>query len=79
MFSNMKIGTRLASGFAVVVALMVLIAALAITRMASLDEGIKLMVEDRYPKTVQANDIIDSINTIARAMRNTLLDRKSVV
>ena len=73
MFSNMKIGMRLALGFGLVVALMAMIAFLGITRMASLNEGVDQMVNDRYPKTVLANDVIDSINVIARAMRNTLI------
>ncbi|MDP1926154.1 MAG: MCP four helix bundle domain-containing protein, partial [Thiobacillus sp.] len=73
MFSNMKIGMRLALGFGLVVALMAMIAFLGVTRMASLNEGIDQMVNDRYPKTVLANDVIDSINVIARAMRNTLI------
>jgi methyl-accepting chemotaxis protein len=73
MLNNLKIGTRLAIGFGLMVALMVAIALMAITRMAALNEGTDRIVNDRYPKTVQANDIIDSINVIARAMRNTLL------
>jgi methyl-accepting chemotaxis protein len=71
--NNLKIGTRLAMGFGIVVLLMLVLAFVGITRMASLNEGIEKIITDRYPKTVQANDIIDNINTIARAMRNTLL------
>jgi hypothetical protein len=73
IMNNLKIGTRLAMGFGIVVLLMLVLAFVGITRMASLNEGIEKIITDRYPKTVQANDIIDNINTIARAMRNTLL------
>jgi methyl-accepting chemotaxis protein len=31
------------------------------------------MVKDRFPKTVQANDIIDAINNIARQLRNAYI------
>ncbi|MEW6765122.1 MAG: methyl-accepting chemotaxis protein [Pseudomonadota bacterium] len=73
MFSNMKIGTRLAGGFGAVVLLMVVIAIVGTTRLADMNSSISLMVDDRYPKTEVANTIIGNMNTIARAMRNTLL------
>jgi len=73
MFKNMKISTRLGLGFAMVLALMITIAFLGITRLAELAAGTDKIVNDRYPKTVQANNIIDGINTNARAMRNALL------
>ncbi|HWR76871.1 MAG TPA: methyl-accepting chemotaxis protein [Thiobacillus sp.] len=73
MFGNMKIGLRLGLGFGVVVLLMMVVAFIGVTRMASLDKSIDQIVNDRYPKTVLANEVIDNINLIARAMRNTLL------
>ncbi len=73
MFQNMKIGMRLGLGFGIVVLLMAGIAALAISRMANLNQSIDLLINDRYPKTVWANNVIDNINIIARSMRNALL------
>ena len=73
MFGNMKIGVRLALGFGLMVGLMAMIAFLGITRMASLNEGVDKMVNDRYPKTVQASEVIGNVNVIARAMRNILI------
>lgn len=73
MFKNLRIGTRLAGGFGLVVLLLVAVAGLGISRMSHLNSEIELLVNDRFPKTVWANDIIDSVNTIARAMRNALL------
>jgi methyl-accepting chemotaxis protein len=73
MFQNMKIGMRLGLGFGIVVMLMAGIAFLAISRMASLNQSIDLLINDRYPKTVWANNVIDNINIIARSMRNALL------
>ena len=70
MFKNMKIGTRLGLGFGLVIVLMIVVALVGITRMAQINTSTDLLVEDRWPKAVQANDIIDNINTIARAMRN---------
>jgi methyl-accepting chemotaxis protein len=31
------------------------------------------MIEDKFPKTVQANNIIDAINSIARLLRNAYI------
>ena len=73
MFKNLKIGMRLGIGFAFALTMMALIAGIGITRMAALNTEIDRMATDRFPKTVQANDIIGSINVMARAMRNILL------
>lgn len=73
MFKNLRIGSRLAGGFGIVVLLLAVIAAVGVSRMGQLNSEIELLVNDRFPKTVLANDIIDSINAIARAMRNALL------
>lgn len=73
MFKHMKIGMRLGLGFGLLMVLMSSIAWMGISRLNSLNDNLQLMTEDRYPKTVWANDVIDSINVIARAMRNTLL------
>ncbi|MEW5770071.1 MAG: methyl-accepting chemotaxis protein [Pseudomonadota bacterium] len=73
MFQNMKIGTRLGLGFGLVLLLLAVIAFVGITRLGQLNAGVELLVKDRYPKTVLANDVIDNINIIARAMRNTLI------
>ncbi len=74
MFNNMKIAMRLGMGFGLMVVLMITIAVIGITRLANLNTSIDLTVNDRYPKTVMANDIIDNINVIARAMRNALIE-----
>jgi methyl-accepting chemotaxis protein len=73
MFKNMKIGVRLGLGFGLVVLLMVIIAYIGITRLASLDDSVGKMANDRYPKTALANDISKQISVIARSMRNSLL------
>ncbi|MBS4097806.1 MAG: MCP four helix bundle domain-containing protein, partial [Sulfuricella sp.] len=70
---NMKVGTRLGLGFGAVIALLVIIAAISIKDMSSLNHEIDDMVNDKFPKTVWANDMVDAINIIARSMRNALL------
>jgi methyl-accepting chemotaxis protein len=73
MFKNMKIGMRLGLGFGLVVLLLAIISFIGITRLAELNTSINDMANDKYPKTVWANKVIDGINTIARSMRNALL------
>ncbi len=73
MFKNMKIGMRLGLGFGLVLVLLSMIAFIGLTRLAHMNVDVELILHDLYPKTVQANDIIDNIDIIARAMRNTLI------
>jgi methyl-accepting chemotaxis protein len=73
MFKNMKIGMRLALGFGLVLMLLASMALVGMTRLANLNQQTNVIVNDRYPKTVQANRIIGEINKIARAMRNTVI------
>lgn len=71
--NNLKIGVRLAVGFAVTLALLIVIAVVSVSRIAELNDSIQQMTNDRFPKTVQANAIVRSINVIARNLRNAAL------
>jgi len=71
--SNMKIGVRLGMGFAVTLALLIVIAVFGSTRISALAEDVELLTSDRFPKTVQANDMVRAINVIARNLRNAAL------
>jgi methyl-accepting chemotaxis protein len=73
MFNNLKIGVRLGIGFAVTLALLITIAVISYTRLAALNGEINGLVKEDFPKTVQANDMIDAINTIARRLRNAYI------
>jgi methyl-accepting chemotaxis protein len=73
--TNMKVGTRLALGFGSVIVLMIIIAVLGIMNMRNVAGSLQDIVNDKFPKTVWANDVVDSVNTIARAMRNALLEK----
>jgi methyl-accepting chemotaxis protein len=68
---------RLGIGFGFALVMMVVVAVLGISRMSNLASEIDTMTNDRYPKTVLANDIIDNLNVIARALRNALLTNRS--
>ena len=73
MFKNMKIGTRMGLGFALV--LIILLATLAVSalRMGKLNSEINGVVAEEFPKTVVANSIIAGVNAQAIAMRNVLV------
>jgi len=73
MLNNLKIGVRLGIGFAVTLALLIIIATVSYMRLSSLNSEIDSLVLDKFPKTVQANDMIDAINTIARRLRNAYI------
>ena len=71
--TNLKIGVRLGVGFGFLLLLLIAIATLGTARLADLNKQMQDVVNDKYPKTVLANKIIDNLNLIARSSRNTLL------
>ncbi len=73
MFKNLKIGLRLGIGFALVIVLLTAISVLSYTRVGILSHEVNDMVDDKFPKTVWVNDILDQVNVVARAMRNLLI------
>ena len=73
MLNNLKIGVRLGIGFAVTLALLITIAVIGVTRISMLNGEIEGLVNEKFPKTVQANDIVDAIGGIGRVMRDALL------
>lgn len=73
MFKNMKIGVRLGIGFAVTLVFLITIAAVSYARLGALNNEVEILVNDQFPKTVQANNVIDAINNIARQLRNAYI------
>jgi methyl-accepting chemotaxis protein len=73
MFKNLKIGVRLGIGFGIIVALLIALGVVGILKIGEIDHEIDNVVNDLYPKTVIANEVIDSINEDARTVRNILL------
>jgi methyl-accepting chemotaxis protein len=73
MFKNLKIGVRLAIGFAVILVFLIVIAGVSVLRIVALDDQIDSLVNNRFPKTVQANNMIDAIDTVGRHLRNAYI------
>jgi methyl-accepting chemotaxis protein len=73
MFKNMKIGMRLGLGFGLVVILLIVIAALAISRLAQQNTMLDVVVNDRYMKTALITEIKTETTAIAISLRNMML------
>src|SRR5664279_5718107 len=73
MLRNLSIKMRLLAGFGVVMFLAALLAVSALYSIHTISGDIKLIVNDRWPKTVQANAISENINVVARALRNAII------
>jgi len=71
--SNLKIGTRLAFGFAIVLLLLISVATVAITRIQSINEDTASMLDDRYVKVMLTKSILDEVNVQARFLRNATI------
>jgi len=74
MLKNMKIGRRLGIGFGVMVLMLMIVGGFAIMQVRSINSEMDTIVNDRFPKTVMANNMIDDINVIARCLRNIIID-----
>ncbi|MCK9296156.1 MAG: methyl-accepting chemotaxis protein, partial [Desulfobulbaceae bacterium] len=73
MFKNMRIGLRLGIGFGTLLILMGIMAGVSYKQLRGLEEMFAKVVSDRFPKTVQANNITSAINLAARSTRNIVL------
>jgi len=73
MLKNMKIGKRLAVGFAAVLILLTIIAVVSYVNVTSLDNEMDSLIEDKIVKIDLLTDIRISANVSARAIRNMLL------
>ena len=70
---NLKIGLRLGIGFAIALLLLVVVAAIGISRVADLQSEITDLVKDKNVKVKLANDMNEQLGAIARFQRNQLL------
>ncbi|NNM81739.1 MAG: methyl-accepting chemotaxis protein, partial [Burkholderiales bacterium] len=76
----MKVSMRLGIGFGLVILLLIATAMVGIRSLSSLNSEIGNLVNDKYPKTVWANEVIESINVISQSMRNSLIvDKKDAM
>ena len=70
---NWTIGTRLAVGFGIVIALLIAMAVVGISRIEAVDANTEVIVNDRYVKIALANTIQDKVDLRSRALRTALI------
>jgi methyl-accepting chemotaxis protein len=73
MLKNAKLGTQLYSGFGIVLALMLIIGGVGWYALKTVNHDLQLIVNEYNVKTAMANELIDNLNLIARAVRNVIL------
>jgi len=73
LLSNMKIGVKLSVGFGIATLFLAIVFVTALINMSGINSVVDLVVNDRFPKTVLANEIIDAVNDNARALRNMII------
>ena len=73
VMSKLRIGTRLALAFGLLVLLMMLMAALSHGGLRNIDERLDQVLDDRYVKVRSLSRIFDELNLQARNTRNVLL------
>ena len=78
MIANMKIRQKLSLSFGIVFALLVVITVLSNIKLIQLNDSIKLISKDRYPKTILANTVQIEVNKIALNLRDMMLSNDPV-
>jgi methyl-accepting chemotaxis protein len=70
---NLKLGTRLAMGFGVVLILLTAVAYVGVTRVSLISGYLNDIVTNKNPKVGWANELVGQVNVIARGVRNVAL------
>jgi len=73
MLNNIKIGTRLAMGFALAIFALILVIVISLINFSKINSSIHDIASDKFPKTVWANNIAGNVNENARVIRNLIL------
>src|SRR6185437_12430933 len=59
MFAKMKVATRLGLGFGIVIALLLIMSIVSLTRLANLNGNLKQITQRNYPQVVLASEAIE--------------------
>jgi len=73
MLNNLKIGTRLAIAFGIVLALLITSSVIALMRINDIDASATMVTDDRMPKIEMSSEMIEHTLIQARAMRNLVI------
>jgi len=72
-FNGMTVAHRLSLAFGVVVLMLVLISALALSRMAAIQADLEDIVTDNNAQTQLLNDMSESVHVVSRVLRSIIL------
>ncbi|MFZ5764404.1 MAG: methyl-accepting chemotaxis protein [Thermodesulfobacteriota bacterium] len=75
MFANMNLSRRLGAGFAVVVAVMLVLIWIAIRDMRVIEDGMERIVTVNMVRIEHANQVMDATSTIFTDVRNIILNQ----
>ncbi len=73
---NLPIGKRLALGFGIIIALLLAVATVAVSRLSHINETAEVIFKDRYAKVVMVNQIQEHQSNQARFLRNAIISAK---
>ncbi|MBX2977616.1 MAG: MCP four helix bundle domain-containing protein, partial [Ignavibacteriaceae bacterium] len=77
--SNLKISAKLIVGFGIAVLLLGIVLFTGIRSLTNVNDEVTVIVEDLFPKTVMANEMIDAVNDNARALRNMIISNDPAI
>lgn len=80
MLNNIRISVRLSAGFAIAILALVIIIIISTTNFSKINSSIDDIANNKFPKTIWANNIAGNVNENARVIRNLLLltDRQQI-
>ncbi len=73
MFKDMTIKMRLMAGFGVLTVLTLIISIVSVFSLYYIKSDVNTVVNDRWPESVAANNVVNNINVVARALRNAII------
>jgi methyl-accepting chemotaxis protein len=71
--ANLRVGTRLGSAFALLIATMIALSIFGMANMATLNDNTERLASEKVPKVLMAQEVLNGVNDNARALRNALL------
>jgi methyl-accepting chemotaxis protein len=71
---NLKLRARLALGFGVICAMLIVVLVLGMTMLGRVNHGTKDIAQDRMPKIEAVNSVLNEVNNISIALRNMMLN-----
>ncbi|MBU9836515.1 HAMP domain-containing protein (plasmid) [Rahnella aquatilis] len=77
LINSMRVGARLGTAFGLIILLLVIVSAIAITKISNINSSIDQIVSDRYVKVRLAFDVRDGVNDQIKYLRGIVIDTKN--